>query len=160
MPELRPIDHVSGAVVDAAYHIHRALGPGLLESVYEILLANEIVKRGFPVERQTVVSFDFDGHHFSDGLRLDLLVDRRVVVEIKSCDVLSPVHAKQLLTYLRLLNLQVGLLVNFGGYTLRDGLRRIVNNYSPPSSAARVSPRLRVTQTTPDKPQAAGEATG
>jgi iron complex transport system substrate-binding protein len=112
------------------------LGPGLLESVYEKLLAQELLRRGLVVERQKVVTFDIDGLHFAEGLRLDLLVNRAVAVEIKSLEKLAPVHSKQLLTYLRVLDLRAGLLINFGGMTLKEGLHRVVNNYSPPRSAA------------------------
>jgi len=135
----RDLDDVTGAVVDAAMKLHTALGPGLLESVYETVLARDLERRGLRVERQKPVAFDYDGLHFSDGLRLDLLVDGRVVVEVKSLDRLAPVHTKQVLTYLRLLGLPVGLLINFGVPSLRDGIRRIVNNL-PPSC----SPHLRV----------------
>jgi iron complex transport system substrate-binding protein len=135
------LDHITGEIVDAAYKLHVGLGPGLLESVYEAVLTRDLQRRGFRVERQKAISFDYDGMHFSEAFRVDLVVESRVVVEIKSVERLPPVHAKQLLTYLRLLNLQVGLLINFGAPTLRDGLRRIVNGLS--SSA---SPRLRVNQ--------------
>lgn len=93
------------------------------------------------VERQKVVQFEFDGMLFDEGLRLDLLVDGRVVVEVKSVEKLAPVHSKQVLTYLRLLRLPVGLLINFGGATLKEGLHRIVNRLDPA-----LSPRLRVNQ--------------
>jgi GxxExxY protein len=133
------LDDVSGAVVDAAYKLHTRLGPGLLESVYEMILARDLARRGFLVERQRPVSFDYDGLHFQDGFRIDLLVDKCVVVEVKSVEQKARVHAKQLLTYLRLLNLQVGLLLNFGAPTAKEGIQRIVNRLSPSAS-----PRLRV----------------
>ena len=133
------LDDVTGAIVDASVKLHSGLGPGLLESVYEAVLARDLVRRGPRVERQKAVSFDYDGLHFTDVLRLDLMVDARVLVEIKSVERLLPVHPKQLLTYLRLLNLRVGLLINFGAPTLKEGLRRIVNKL-PPS----VSPALRI----------------
>lgn len=115
--------------MDAALHLHRRLGPGLLESVYEGLLAQELQRRNLQVERQRLLSFDFDGLHFKDGLRVDLLVDNCVVVELKAVEKLAPVHWRQVLTYLRALDLRVGLLINFGGLTLKEGLHRIVNNY-------------------------------
>jgi GxxExxY protein len=139
----REIDEITGIIVDAAYKIHTGLGPGLLESVYEAVLARELERRGLVVQRQVVVAFDYDGMHFEEGLRIDLLVEGIVVVELKSVEKFAPVHSKQLLTYLRLMNLPVGLLINFGGATLKEGLNRIVNNYTPSSSA---SPRLRVNQ--------------
>ncbi len=106
-----------------------------------------VERRGLLVQRQAVVSFDFDGMHFDEGLRVDLLVDGVVVVELKSVETLAPVHSKQTLTYLRLLKLPVGLLIDFGGATLKEGLRRIVNGYVPNPSA---SPRLRVNETVPE----------
>ncbi len=137
----KSLDDVTGEIVDAAYKLHTGLGPGLLESVYETVLARDLQRRGLLVERQKKVSFDYDGLHFDDGLRLDLLVESRVVVEIKSVERLLPVHPKQVLTYLRLLNLSVGLLINFGAPTLKEGLKRIVNGLEPSAS-----PRLRVNQ--------------
>jgi GxxExxY protein len=99
------------------------------------------VVRGLTVERQKPVCFSYDGLVFENAFRVDLLIDERVVVEIKSVERLASVHGKQLLTYLRLMNLPVGLLINFGGITLKEGLRRIVNRLSPSAS-----PRLRVNQ--------------
>ncbi len=133
------IDDITAIIVDAAYHIHANLGPGLLESVYEVVLARELERRGLSVRRQVSVSFEYDGMHFDEGLRLDLLVEEKVIVELKSVESLAPVHFKQLLTYLRLTHLSVGLLINFGAATLKDGIQRVVNNYRPSASA-----RLRV----------------
>lgn len=135
----RSLDDITGEIVDAAYRLHRGLGPGLLESIYEVVLGKDLERRGLSAARQQPVSFDYNGLHFRDCLRLDLLVEARVVVEIKSVEKLLPVHPKQLLTYLRLMHLPVGLLINFGAPTLREGLKRIVNEL-PPSA----SPRLRV----------------
>src|SRR5258708_14621980 len=114
------VEEVSAAVVDAAFHLHRDLGPGLLESVYEAILARMLETRGFGVERQKCVAVVFHGMHFDEGLRLDLLVQDCLVVELKSVENAAPVHLKQLLTYLRLLNLPLGLLINFGAPTFRD----------------------------------------
>jgi iron complex transport system substrate-binding protein len=133
------LDDITGEIVDAAYRLHLGLGPGLLESVYEVVLARELERRGLHTARQQSVSFDYDGLHFRDCLRVDLLVESQVVVEIKSVEKLLPVHPRQLLTNLRLMHLRVGLLINFGAPTLREGLQRIVNRL-PPSA----SPRLRV----------------
>lgn len=138
---MRDIDDVTGEVVDAAYRLHTQLGPGLLESVYEAVLARELERRGLTVERQKAVTFEFDGMRFDEGFRVDLLVEERVVVELKSVEKVAAVHGKQLLTYLRLLNLEVGLLINFGASTLKEGVQRIANRHVP--SAA---PRLRVNQ--------------
>ncbi|MBN2024878.1 MAG: GxxExxY protein [Pirellulales bacterium] len=141
---VKEIDDITGEIVDAAFKLHTGLGPGLLESVYEMVLARELQRRGLMVERQKAVSFEFDGMTFEDGFRVDLLVEGMVVVELKSVENLAPVHGIQLLTYLRLLKLPVGLLLNFGAATMKEGLHRIVNNYKPSPSA---SPRLRVNQT-------------
>jgi iron complex transport system substrate-binding protein len=135
------VDQITEQIVDAGYHLHTGLGPGLLETVYEVVLAKSLEKRGLRVERQKAVSFEFDGMRFEDGFRVDLLVEDRVVVELKSVEKLAPVHSKQVLTYLRLMDLQVGLLMNFGEATLKQGLHRIVNNYRPSASS-----RLRVNQ--------------
>ena len=141
---MKELDDLTGAIVDAALKIHMELGLGLLESVYEVVLARALEKRGFRVERQKVIRFEYDGMVFEEGFRTDLLVEGRVVVELKSVEKLAPVHSKQVLTYLRLMNLPVGLLINFGAATLKEGLHRIVNNL--PTSA---SPRLRVNQSQP-----------
>lgn len=138
---MHDIDDITGAIVDAAMQIHQKLGPGLLESVYEIVLARKLERRGFRVERQKAVRFEYDGVVFEEGFRADLLVENQVIVELKSVERLAPVHSKQLLTYLRLMRLQVGLLINFGGATLKEGLHRIVNGLTPSAS-----PRLRVNQ--------------
>ena len=142
----RSLGEVTGEIVDAAFKLHATLGPGLLESVYEATLCRDLQRRGFQVERQKIVAFEYDGLRFEEGLRIDLLVDARVVVEIKSVEKNATVHGKQVLTYLRLLKLPVGLLINFGAPTLKEGLQRIVNGL--PNSA---SPRLRVNPS-PDQP--------
>jgi iron complex transport system substrate-binding protein len=136
---MKELDDITGAIVDASLTIHVDLGPGLLESVYESVLAKALQRRGFGVERQKVVRFEYDGMAFDGGVRVDLLVEGRVVVELKSVETLAPLHSKQVLTYLRLMQLPVGLLINFGAATLKEGLHRIVNHL-PPSA----SPRLRV----------------
>lgn len=135
------LDQITGEVVDAAYKLHCGLGPGLLENVYEVVLARELARRGMRIARQCHVSFEFDGLTFQDCFRIDLLVESLVVVEIKSVERMLPVHPKQLLTYLRLMKLPVGLLINFGAPTLKAGLQRIVNGLQPSAS-----PRLRVNQ--------------
>lgn len=128
------LDEITGAIIDSAMMIHKELGPGLLEAVYEVVLARELEARGFIVERQKPVSIHYRGLEFQEGFRADLLVKSKVIVELKSVEHLSPVHGKQLLTYLRLMNLRVGLLLNFGAPTLREGLQRIVNQLSPSAS--------------------------
>jgi len=116
----------------------------LLESVYEVVLARQLERRGLSVQRQVPVSFQFAGTRFDEGFRVDLLVENLLMVELKSVEKLAPVHFKQALTYLRLLNRSVGLLINFGGATLKEGLHRIVNNYMPPQDPSPRTPRLRV----------------
>jgi iron complex transport system substrate-binding protein len=135
------LDDITGIIIDTAIKIHKDLGPGLLESVYEVILAKSLEKRGLTVQRQVPFRFQYDGMTFEEGFRIDLLVESQVIVELKSIESLSPVHSKITLTYLRLMNLQVGLLINFGEAILKDGIHRIVNNL-PPSA----SPRLRVNQ--------------
>ena len=125
------IDRISGDVVDVALRVHRELGPGLLESVYEMVLAGKLAKMGYKVDRQRPVDIIFEDTLFEAAFRIDLLVEDRLIVEIKSLERLSPVHAKQLLTYLRLTKQPVGLLLNFGGETLREGIRRLVNKHEP-----------------------------
>lgn len=130
------VDRISRDVVDLAIRIHRELGPGLLESVYETVLAAKLRERGYDVQRQYPVDFEFEGTRFDAAFRLDLLIDGQFIVEVKSTEQLARVHAKQLLTYLRLTKQPVGLLINFGGETLKEGVRRLVNNYDPFASFA------------------------
>ena len=125
------IDIISGRVVDLAIRLHRDIGPGLLESVYETVLAGKLAAAGYAVERQKAVDIEFEGSLFAAAFRIDLLIDHRLILEIKSVDRLMPVHAKQLLTYLRLTKQPVGLLLNFGGETMKEGIRRLVNNHNP-----------------------------
>jgi iron complex transport system substrate-binding protein len=127
-------DIITGIAIDVAIKIHRDLGPGLLESVYEILMCRELSRRGLRVERQKAIRIDYDGASFDDAFRADLFIEGAVIIEIKSLERLAPIHTKQLLTYLRLANLTVGLLLNFGAATLKDGLKRVVNDY--PRSAS------------------------
>lgn len=134
----RRTDGITAEIISAAIEIHRALGPGLLESVCESILERDLRRRGLFVERGVAVQFEYDGMVFKDGLRVDLLVNREVVVELKSVERLAPVHSRQLLTYIRLLGLEVGLLINFGGATLKEGLHRILNDRPPPCLRASV----------------------
>jgi iron complex transport system substrate-binding protein len=124
---MKDLNHISGQIVDSAYRIHTKLGPGWLESVYEIVLAKDLERKGFKAERQKPVPIEFEGLRFDEGFRADLIVEGAVVVEIKSVEILGPVHGKQLLTYLRLLDLQLGLLINFGAPAIKDGIKRVVN---------------------------------
>jgi GxxExxY protein len=143
---VKDIDEISGDVLDIALRLHRELGPGLMESVYEVLLAVKLEEVGYAVVRQSPVNVEFEGLLFEGAFRADLIVDGRLIVEVKSVERLQPVHGKQLLTYLRLSNQPVGLLINFGGATLKEGVQRVVNDYRP--SASPRSPRLRVNQIT------------
>lgn len=133
------VEEISAIVVDSAFQLHRDLGPGLLESVYASVLTRMLEERGLIVQRQKNVAFDFHGHHFDEGLRVDMLVSNCFVIELKSVERLSPVHMKQLLTYLRLMELPLGLLINFGAATFKDGIRRVVNRHQHFASS-----RLRV----------------
>ena len=137
----KSIESTATAVIDAALQLHREIGPGLLESLYETILARELARRGQKIARQRAISFAYNGMHFEGGLRIDLLVNDRLIVEVKSVENLQPVHTKQLLTYLRLADLPLGLLVNFGGPTLKSGLKRVINGYLPSRSSC-----LRVNQ--------------
>lgn len=110
--------------------MHRDLGPGLFESVYEQILAAKLEKLGLGVERQTQIDIVFEDIHIERAFKLDLLIEKKLLVEIKSERDLAPVHAKQVITYLRLLRLPLGLLINFGGETYKQGVRRIVNNHT------------------------------
>ena len=121
------IEELARIAIDSGFHIHKELGPGLLESVYEMLLAERLSRSGCSVERQKSLPVEFDGLRFADGYRVDLLVDGQLIIEVKSIERLAPVHSKQLLTYIRLARQPVGLLMNFGSATFREGLQRIVN---------------------------------
>lgn len=125
---MRPdLNLISGQIIDAALHVHTRLGPGLLESVYETVLAYELQQRGLAVERQIPVPIVYGTLRFEEGFRADLLVEKSVLVELKSVEALAPVHSKQVLTYLRLLDCRLGLLINFNVPLLKDGIKRIAN---------------------------------
>jgi GxxExxY protein len=115
------------SLVDACYHIHTRLGPGLLESVYCRILAYELTKRGLSVRREVPISFRYDDLEFDEGFRADLIVEDLVILELKSVESSAPVHKKQLLTYLKLYGLKLGLLINFGAPLIKDGICRLVN---------------------------------
>ena len=136
------IEELARVTIDCGLRIHRELGPGLLESVYEAVLASSLIAKGIKVDRQVPIAIEFQGLAFAEGFRADLLVEGRLIVEVKSVDRLMPVHGKQLLTYLRLTKQPLGVLLNFGGATFREGIRRIVNNHTEVGSS-----RLRVNQT-------------
>jgi GxxExxY protein len=125
----------------AAFSFTRSWGPGLLESVYEALLAASLAQRTIQVDRQKPIELRYAGLLFAEGFRADLLLEGRLIIEVKSVDRLVPVHGKQLLTYLRLMDLALGLLMNFGAATFREGVRRVVNRHTDFASS-----RLRVNQ--------------
>ena len=131
---LGPLDRITGDVLDLSIRLHRELGPGLLESVYETVLAGKLAGSGYLVERQKPVDIIFEDQRFDAAFRIDLLVEGRVLIEIKSVERLNAAHAKQLLTYLRLTKQPLGLLINFGGATLKEGFKRLVNDYDPSAS--------------------------
>ena len=120
-------NEISGIIVDAAYKVHTTLGPGLLESVYEAVLAYELDQRGLKVQRQVPIAITYENMHFDVGFRADMLVEGRIIVELKSVERELPVHKKQVLTYIRLANLKLGLLLNFGAPRIKDGITRLVN---------------------------------
>ena len=124
MPDL---EEIASVAIDCGLQIHKALGPGLLETVYEAVLASTLLEKGLSVERQRPVPIVYRGVAMAEAFRADLVVDGRLVIEIKSIERTAPVHAKQLLTYLRLL-------MNFGCATFREGLKRVVNGYDPLAS--------------------------
>jgi GxxExxY protein len=135
------IEALATIAVDCGFKVHESLGPGLLESVYEAVLAQSLAKRGLFVERQKPVPIRFDGLVIDEGFRADLLVEGRLLIELKSLERLAPVHGKQVLTYLRLMDLPLGLLINFGGATFREGVKRIANNHiSPDPDRLTISP--------------------
>jgi len=136
----RDIEAVAAEIVDAAVKLHVRLGPGLPAPVYLTLLALELERRGLCVERQKQVALEYEGAVLDQGLRIDLLVEDCVVVEVKAMEKLAQVHWRQVLTYLRLAGLQLGLLLNFGAATMREGIHRIVNGYRPlPGSPLRIN---------------------
>ncbi len=130
-------NQITARIVDAAYKLHTVLGPGLLESVYEVALAHELQKRGLRVRRQVPIPVQYDGLNFDEGFRADLLVEEAVIVEVKSVEKNHPVHPKQLRTHLVLTKLQVGLVLNFGLALMKEGITRVVNGL--PDSASRSS---------------------
>jgi GxxExxY protein len=125
------IDDISAVVVDEAIAIHRRLGPGLYETVYETMLAGRLEARGLKVARQLPVPLLVDGHVFDAAFRVDILVEDRLVVEIKAVEQLGKAHSRQLLTYLRILQQPVGLLLNFSCATMKEHIKRIVNDHRP-----------------------------
>lgn len=121
------VEKIATDVVDVSMKLHMALGPGLLESVYTVMSAKKLEDRGYRVEREKVVPVELDGVKFEMGFRADIVINDCFIVELKSVEKLAPVHGKQLLTYLKLTNYRLGLLINFGGAFLKDGIKRVAN---------------------------------
>ena len=118
---------IGDIIVESAINLHRELGPGLLEIVYQVVLARELEKQGLKVEREVPVAIEYKGVRFDQGFRADLIIEQKVIIELKSVDRVSPAHKKQLLTYLRLTDLKIGYLLNFGDALMKDGISRIIN---------------------------------
>ena len=121
------LERIAKDVVDASMKLHMALGPGLLESVYTVLLERKLQERGYTVEREKPIPVTFEDVQFEMGFRADLVINRCVIVELKSVERMAPVHGKQLLTYLKLTGLRLGLLINFGEELLKNGIKRVAN---------------------------------
>ncbi len=120
-------NEIAKIVVNAAYHLHQKMGPGLLETVYEVILAHELREAGLSVERQVPVPIVWGSLRFEEGFRADLIVEDKVIIELKSIEALHPVHSKQLLTYLRVTDRKLGLLINFGERLIKNGIKRVAN---------------------------------
>lgn len=116
-------------IIGCAIRVHRQLGPGLLESVYEECLVHELCKAGLSVERQPIMPVVYDGLRMDSGYRIDIWVEKRIIIELKAVELLTDVHFAQLMTYLRLANCRLGLLINFNVVLLKNGLKRVVNGY-------------------------------
>lgn len=123
------INEITSEIVDASYHLHKDLGPGLLETVNEVCLFHELQWRGFKVERQIPIPIIYKGIKFQEGFSADIIVNNSVILELKSVSEISKVHKKQLLTYLKMADISVGLLLNFGANTMKEGISRVVNEY-------------------------------
>ena len=115
-------------IVDAAYQVHKALGPGLLESAYTAILAFELQAKGLHIEHQQPIPLNYKGIHVDAAFRADVIVEHKVIIEVKSVEGLAPVHRRQLLTYLRLADMRLGLLINFNVVLIKDGIARVVND--------------------------------
>ena len=126
---MQSLEAIAKISVDCGFHLHRDIGPSLLESVYEILLFESLKEKGLSVERQKIIPITFKGRVLEEAFRADLVVENQILIELKSTERSAPVHAKQVITYLRLMDLPLGFLMNFGAATFKDGLKRLANNY-------------------------------
>jgi GxxExxY protein len=122
-------NEIGSIVIDTALYLHKKLGPGLLESVYETILMKLLINKGLTVHRQVLIPVEFEGEHFIDGFRADLLIEGKVIIELKSVEKIKLVHKKQLLTYLKLTNIKLGYILNFGTELMKDGIFRIINGF-------------------------------
>jgi len=120
-------DAIGSIVVDTAVNLHKNIGPGLLESVYEMVLMKLLSKRGLSVQRQVAIPVEYEGEHFDEGFRADLFINGKVIIELKSVEKISDTHKKQLLTYLKLSDTKLGFILNFGTDLMKNGIVRIVN---------------------------------
>jgi GxxExxY protein len=121
------LNDLTGKIIGAAIEVHKILGPGLLESIYEECLSYELKAANIPYERQKEIPIQYKGIKLGCGYRIDLLIEEKIIVEIKSCDTILPIHEAQLLTYLKLMGLKIGLLINFNVPTLKEGIKRMAN---------------------------------
>lgn len=126
---MNELDEIAKQIVDAAYRVHSKMGPGLLESAYEACMAHELTKRGFRVERQKPQPVVYDDLEIEVGYRLDILVDDKIILELKAVEQLAPIHQAQLMTYLRLSGKTLGFLINFNVPLIKQGIRRVANNF-------------------------------
>ena len=120
-------NEIGTIIIDTAFYLHKSLGPGLLESVYETILAKLLSKKGLYVQRQVSIPIEFEGEQFDEGFRADLFVEGKVIIELKSVEKITSAHKKQLLTYMKLTNTKLGYILNFGTELMKDGIDRIVN---------------------------------
>ncbi|QJB67938.1 GxxExxY protein [Parasphingorhabdus halotolerans] len=129
---MKDLEEIARIAVNCGFKIHKEFGPGLLESVYEVLLFESLKDQGLSAERQKIIPITFKGKVLEEAFRADIIVEGQLLIELKSTERHAPVHAKQVLTYLRLMNLQLGFLMNFGSYTFKDGIKRLSNDYYAP----------------------------
>ncbi len=141
------LEELAALAIECGFGIHRDLGPGLLESCYEVLLTATLARAGLAVARQKPIDIEYRGISVREAFRADLLIEGRLIVEVKAVDRLAPVHSRQVLTYLRLLDLPLGLIMNFGGGTFNEGLKRVANN----PRSARARPAIPVVPLRPDR---------
>ncbi len=120
-------NEIGSIVVDTAVNLHKKLGPGLLESVYEVILTKQLSKKGLSVQRQVSIPIEYEGDFFDEGFRIDIFIEGKVIIELKSVEKITGAHKKQLLTYLKLTNTKLGFIINFGTEIMKEGIIRIVN---------------------------------